>query len=106
MNGSTKTFPNPDDMADWSIREKDLVDITSHFEGQKRYAEKFIAIPYDIPKGNCAMYFPEGNVLVPIGSVAYKSNTPTSKFVIVKVERVEVPIGRSTPTASQVAVPA
>ncbi|HEX8429066.1 FdhF/YdeP family oxidoreductase [Hymenobacter sp.] len=99
-------FLNPEDMADRSIKEKDLVNITSHFEGQQRHAEKFIAIPYDIPKGNCAMYFPEGNVLVPIGSVAYKSNTPTSKFVIVTVERVEVPIGRSTATPDRVAVPA
>jgi hypothetical protein len=29
--------------------------------------------------------FPEANVLVPIGSVAARSNTPTSKFVIVTI---------------------
>ncbi|MDF7815397.1 FdhF/YdeP family oxidoreductase [Hymenobacter sp. YC55] len=95
------------DMADRGIEEKGLVNITSHFEGQQRHAEKFIAIPYDIPKGNCAMYFPEGNVLVPIGSVAYKSNTPTSKFVVVTVVPIEVPVGtRVAPAGQPVAVPA
>ncbi|UOQ53916.1 FdhF/YdeP family oxidoreductase [Hymenobacter cellulosivorans] len=99
-------FLHPADMAERGIREKGLVNITSHFEGQQRHAEKFIAIPYDIPKGNCAVYFPEGNVLVPIGSVAYKSNTPTSKFVIVTVAPVELPVGTQIPTEQQVAVPA
>lgn len=73
-------FLNQTDMADRSIREKQLVNITSHFAGQERHAEKFIAVPYDVPRGNAAMYFPEGNVLVPIGSVARISNTPTSKL--------------------------
>ncbi|WP_022824104.1 FdhF/YdeP family oxidoreductase [Hymenobacter norwichensis] len=99
-------FLNPEDMAVRGIKAKDLVNITSHFEGQQRHAEKFIAVPYDIPKGNCAMYFPEGNVLVPIGSVAYKSNTPTSKFVIVTVAPVQAPIGNRIDTPDQVAVPA
>jgi hypothetical protein len=33
-----------------------------------------------------ATYFPEANVLVPIDSVAEKSNTPTSKFVLVTIK--------------------
>ena len=39
--------------------------------------------PYRIPRGCVATYFPEANVLVPIGSTAAKSNTPASKFVVV-----------------------
>ena len=78
-------FLNRADMAARGIREKQLVDITSHFEGQQRHAQKFIAVPYDIPRGNCAVYFPEGNVLVPIGSVDRESSTPTSKYVVVTV---------------------
>ncbi|GAA4347549.1 FdhF/YdeP family oxidoreductase [Hymenobacter saemangeumensis] len=81
-------FLHPADMAERGIPEKGLVSITSHFEGQQRHALGFVAVPYDIPRGNCATYFPEGNVLVPIGSVAYKSNTPTSKFVVVTIEKV------------------
>jgi molybdopterin-dependent oxidoreductase alpha subunit len=99
-------FMHAADIAERGLRAKQLVTITSHFEGQQRHAEKFIVVPYDIPKGNCAVYFPEGNVLVPIGSVAYKSNTPTSKFVVVTVAPVEMPAGTRIPTSQQVAVPA
>ncbi|MFD1873077.1 FdhF/YdeP family oxidoreductase [Hymenobacter bucti] len=99
-------FMHAADIAERGLREKQLVTITSHFEGQQRHAEKFIVVPYDIPQGNCAVYFPEGNVLVPIGSVAYKSNTPTSKFVVVTVAPIEMPAGTRLPVAQQVAVPA
>jgi hypothetical protein len=44
-------------------------------------------VPYAIPRGCCATYFPEANVLVPLGSVARKSNTPASKSVVVTLER-------------------
>ncbi|GAB3640178.1 FdhF/YdeP family oxidoreductase [Spirosoma arcticum] len=81
-------FMNPQDMTDRNITDRQLVDITSHFEGQQRRLEKFIAIPYDIPKGNTAAYYPEANPLVPVASVAYVSNTPTSKFVVITVEPV------------------
>ena len=81
-------FMNPNDMKERGIQERQLVNITSHFKGQKRMLEKFIAIPYDIPKGDTAAYFPEMNPLVPIASVADKSNTPTSKFVVITVEPV------------------
>jgi hypothetical protein len=39
-----------------------------------------------LPRGNCATYFPEANPLVPLDSTADRSNTPTSKSVIVRVE--------------------
>jgi molybdopterin-dependent oxidoreductase alpha subunit len=81
-------FMNRQDMADRQIRERQLVNITSHFEGQQRRLEKFVVIPYDIPKGNTAAYYPEVNPLVPVASVAYISNTPTSKFIIVTVEPI------------------
>ena len=44
-------------------------------------------VPYAIPRGCCATYFPEANVLVPLGAVARKSNTPASKSVVVTVAR-------------------
>ncbi|CCH01616.1 oxidoreductase alpha (molybdopterin) subunit [Fibrella aestuarina BUZ 2] len=76
-------FLNPDDMKTLGIAEQELVNITSHFEGQQRHLAKFVAIPYAIPKGNAAAYYPEVNPLVPVGSVADVSNTPTSKFVVI-----------------------
>ena len=78
-------FMNPADMAARGIKAKDLIDITSHFQGEERTVEKFVAVPYDIPKGNVSAYFPEANPLVPITSVAKVSNTPTSKYVVVTV---------------------
>ena len=82
-------FMNAQDMADRGIAEKGLVNITSHFEGQQRRLEKFIAIPYNIPRGNTAAYYPEANPLVPVASVAYISNTPTSKYVVITVANGE-----------------
>ena len=41
-----------------------------------------------------------------MGSVAYKSNTPTSKFVVVTGAPVEMPAGTRIPASQQVAVPA
>ncbi len=78
-------FMNPDDMKSRSISPVSPVDITSHFQGEERHARRFLAIPYDLPSGSCAAYFPEANVLVPIGSFADISLTPTSKSVIVTV---------------------
>ena len=99
-------FMNRADMAERGIKEKMVVNVTSHFQGQQRHALSYLAIPYDIPKGDCAMYFPEANVLVPIGSVAYESNTPTSKFVVVTVAPMQAPVGSTAPTQQRVAVAA
>ncbi|MDR6196879.1 FdhF/YdeP family oxidoreductase [Siphonobacter sp. SORGH_AS_0500] len=79
-------FMNAEDMAERNIKHEQLVNITSHFNGQQRRIERFIALSYDIPKGNTAAYYPEANPLVPIDSVAKESNTPTSKFVVVSIE--------------------
>ncbi|MBC6699854.1 FdhF/YdeP family oxidoreductase [Hymenobacter puniceus] len=86
-------FMNQQDMTDRGLKAQDLIDITSHFEGEQRTVEKFLAIPYDIPKGNVAAYFPEANPLVPISSVAKVSNTPTSKYVIVTVVPAHKTVG-------------
>ncbi len=80
-------FMNEEDMLDYGFENLDVVDIKSHFNGEERLAEKFKVIKYPIPPKCCATYFPETNVLVPIGSVADKSNTPTSKFIKVTLKR-------------------
>jgi molybdopterin-dependent oxidoreductase alpha subunit len=78
-------FMNKQDMADRTIQQRGMVDITSNYQNQKRQAPGFIAIEYNIPQGCCAVYYPEGNVLVPLSSVANESNQPASKYVIVTV---------------------
>ena len=48
-------------------------------------AHRFVVVPYRIPRRCAATYYPETNVLVPIESVAERSNTPTSKGVIIRL---------------------
>jgi molybdopterin-dependent oxidoreductase alpha subunit len=79
---------NEEDMSLRNLKTRDLVDITSHFEGETRKVNQFLVIPYPIPIGNCATYFPEANPLIPLNSFADKSHTPTSKFVVVTVEKM------------------
>jgi molybdopterin-dependent oxidoreductase alpha subunit len=74
---------NPRDIEDAGLKAGQVVDLISHHEGEARVAHKFIVVPYDIPRRSAATYFPEANVLVPISSVAEKSDTPTSKYVVI-----------------------
>ncbi|MDT7542043.1 MAG: hypothetical protein QOE33_1947 [Acidobacteriota bacterium] len=76
-------FLNADDVKEAGLRENELVDIISHFEGEERIARAFRVVPYPIPRRCAATYFPEANVLVPVGHVADKSNTPASKSVVI-----------------------
>jgi anaerobic selenocysteine-containing dehydrogenase len=72
---------NADDMTQLGITAGDWVDITSHFEGERRFAPRFKAVQYPIARKSAAAYFPEANVLVPVRSVARKSNQPAHKSV-------------------------
>jgi anaerobic selenocysteine-containing dehydrogenase len=85
-NGRRVVFLNPEDIKEAGIVEGQLVDLTSHFEGEERVANRFVVVPFSIPRRCAATYYPETNVLVPIGSVAEKSNTPTSKFVVISLK--------------------
>lgn len=76
---------NKADIAERGLKQGEVVDITSVFEGKERRAEAFAIVEYPIPKNCAATYFPEANPLVPIESVAEKSNCPTSKLVKITV---------------------
>lgn len=80
---------NPKDMANRGLEKLEVVHLVSHFRGEKRIARNFKVIPFDIAMGCTATYFPETNVLVPIDSVAKKSNTPVSKFVEIEIVKAE-----------------
>ena len=82
-------FMNPEDMKKEGFRKGDVVDLYNYHGGVERVAHRFLVIPYSIPKGCTATYFPETNVLVPIDSVAEKSNTPTSKMIVLKIRKTE-----------------
>jgi anaerobic selenocysteine-containing dehydrogenase len=84
-NGRRVLFMNEEDVRERGFVQGQLVDLTSHFQGKQRHAPAFMLAPYPIPRGCTATYFPEGNSLVPLDSVADQSNCPTSKSVIVTV---------------------
>jgi anaerobic selenocysteine-containing dehydrogenase len=79
---------NSNDMKKMNLEKNDLVNITSHYLDRKITANKWFVVPYDIPQGNVATYFPESNVLIPLDSVADRSNTPTSKSITVSIEAI------------------
>jgi len=76
---------NEKDMQEQNLQKGDVVDLSSHYNGVTRTAHRFLVVPYSIPKNCAATYYPETNVLVPIDSVAAKSNTPVSKLVVIRV---------------------
>jgi molybdopterin-dependent oxidoreductase alpha subunit len=83
FGGRRVVFMQEEDMRAANLTQGQMVDLTNRHGGVERVAKHFMVAPYRIPRGCVATYFPEANVLVPVDSVAAKSNTPTSKFVIV-----------------------
>jgi len=84
-NGRRVVFMHPDDMRDRGFVPESVVDLTSHHDGSERHARHFRVVPYDVPRGCAAAYFPEANVLVPHDHVAARSNTPASKAIVITV---------------------
>ena len=77
---------NPADMARAGLTSRQVVNLVSRYNGIERRANSFIIVPFDIPEGCIATYFPEANVLVPVDAVARGSKTPISKSVRVSIE--------------------
>lgn len=78
---------NEQDMAARGFDRKEKVDLFSEYNGTRREARTFLVVPYPIPRGCVATYFPEANPLVPIDSVAKRSMTPASKRVLITIEK-------------------
>ena len=89
-DGRRVILVNPSDLDALGLIDGDYVDLVSEFaDGIERRAPRFRTVSYSTPRGNAAAYYPETNVLVPLDSVADGSNTPTSKSVIVRLEKLE-----------------
>lgn len=80
---------NKKDMEKQFLNKLDVVNLMSNYDGKERKVFNFLIVPYNIPEGNLACYFPETNPLIPYNHFADKSNTPISKSVIVKVKKVK-----------------
>jgi molybdopterin-dependent oxidoreductase alpha subunit len=86
-SGRRVVFINALDLAELGFADGDLVDLVSEFsDGVARRAARFRLVEYDTPKGCVAAYYPETNPLVPLDSQAAVSGTPTSKWVVVRLE--------------------
>ena len=76
---------NQQDLDERRLAPRQVVDITSHFNGQTRTASGFRVVEYPIPRHCAAMYYPEANVLVPIGATEPLSNIPAYKSVVISL---------------------
>ena len=79
-------FMNKEDIEKGGFKNGDKVDLINNTDGIERMARMFIIVEYNIPKRCTITYYPETNVLIPISSVAEKSNTPTSKMIFIKIK--------------------
>ncbi len=79
-------FFNEEDMQEQGLKLGDLVDIeTLWTDDVERKITAFKVIPFHIPKGNIAAYFPEANALIPLNSTGDLTGIPTSKSIAVTV---------------------
>ena len=82
----TVVFMNKDDMAARGIASQALVEIEAlNDDGVERRIPGFAALPYDIPRGSIAAYYPEANPLLALAHHDAKSGTPAAKSIPVIV---------------------
>ncbi|GAA4160155.1 FdhF/YdeP family oxidoreductase [Shinella granuli] len=83
-------FIHPEDLKAMAAEAGDRVDVIgAHDDGIERVACDFRFVPYDVPRGSIAGYYPELNVLVPLSSAGEQSDTPTSKSIMVSFRKRE-----------------
>ncbi|MFD7531060.1 FdhF/YdeP family oxidoreductase [Streptomyces sp. NPDC059849] len=85
--GRRVVLVNPDDARALGLADGAYTDLVSEWkDGVERRAPGFRVVHYPTARGCAAAYYPETNVLVPLGSTADTSNTPASKSVVVRFE--------------------
>lgn len=82
--GRRVIFMNAQDVAAQQLSAGQSVDLINS-SSPDRMAAAFRIVPYDIPVGCAAAYFPEANAIVPLDHVSEGSNQPASKSVIITV---------------------
>lgn len=78
-------FIAPADLQRLGLSVDQRVDIVSVWDDGERVAPSFRLVEYDIPAGCVAAYYPETNVLVPLGHHADGARTPASKSIPVRL---------------------
>jgi anaerobic selenocysteine-containing dehydrogenase len=83
---------NQADIDEAGFEADQWVDIESVFsDGVKRVVHSFRIVPYNIPKGSLAAYYPETNPLVALGSHDKYAKIPASKSVPVILHAGQAP---------------
>ena len=81
-------FMSRADMARHALAQGDLVALrTAAGDGVERRVEGLAIVPYDVPPGCIAGYFPELNGLIPLWHHAKESKVPAAKAIDVILER-------------------
>ena len=91
IHGERKVvFINPADIQRLGLDPEQPITIRSLWDDDSiREVSDFRLIPYEIPAGNVAAYYPETNPLVPLDSLGEFSDTPTSKSIAVELRNEE-----------------
>ncbi|EJE51749.1 molybdopterin-dependent oxidoreductase alpha subunit [Acidovorax sp. CF316] len=89
---------HPEDMAERGLAEGAPVLATTALgagedDGHARQVAGLRALPYDLPRGSVAGYFPECNPLVPLSHHAKKSQVPTGKCIPIRVTLADAATG-------------
>ncbi len=87
--GRRVVFINRLDAEDAGFEAGAWVDLVSRYDEEERVANRFMVVFYDIPRRCVATYFPEANMVIPLGHTAVGSNTPASKSVVIRLRPAE-----------------
>ena len=81
-------FMHRADMSRRALAPGEVVRLTcAADDGVERRVDGLVLVPYDIPPGTIAGYFPECNPLIPLWHHAKESKVPAAKAIDVRVER-------------------
>jgi len=89
VNGSRMVlFMAPRDIERYGLAQGDVVSLrTATDDGVERRVDGLAIVPYDVPAGAIAGYYPECNPLIPLWHHAKESKVPAAKSIDVILER-------------------
>jgi molybdopterin-dependent oxidoreductase alpha subunit len=79
-------FMNENDIARLQLADGEEVDVVTVAKDEfAREVKGLRIVKYEIPEGNCAGYYPELNVLIPLWHYAERSKVPAAKSIPIRI---------------------